>query len=88
MRCTVLPGGRGNGRIDKQRGVMLKVRKLRGQKNAPQSKIETPPQGWRRADDAIAGGDKLNNIVLAGWDVKFYLKNVKGDLRAARNQLC
>ena len=66
---------------------MLKVRKLRGQKNAPQLKIETPRQGWRRAGDAIAGGDELNKVVLGGWDVKFYLKNVKGDLRAARNQL-
>ena len=79
MRCTALPGGHVHGGIDKQRGTI---------KNAPQLKIETPPQGWRRAGDAIAGGDKLNKIVLAGWDVKFYLKNVKGGLRAARNQLC
>ena len=57
---------------------MLKERKLRGQKNAPQSKRETPPQGWRRAGDAIAGGDKLNKIVLADCDVKFYLEACKG----------
>ena len=78
MRCTALPGGHVHGRIDKQRGVMLKERELRGQKNASQSKIETPPQGWRRAGDAIAGGDEFNKIVLAGCDVKFYLEACKG----------
>ena len=67
---------------------MLKERKLRGQKNASQSKIETPPQGWRRAGDAIADGDKLNKIVLAGCDVKFYTVRIRTDGRSqdARRQ--
>ena len=35
-------------------------RSCRRLQNAPQTKIETPPQGWRRAGDAIAGGGKLS----------------------------
>ena len=38
-------------------------------RNAPQSKVETPPQGWRRAGNAIADGDKLDKLI-APWFIK------------------
>ena len=41
-------------------------------RNALQSKVETPPQGWRRAGDAIAGGGKLEKVVSTDYDVNFY----------------
>ena len=46
-----------------RRAAQLASDALMDEKNTPQSKIETPPQGWRRAGDAIAGGDKLEKVV-------------------------